>query len=98
MNHSIKIKAFDENDNYLGLFTISCNDREEDSSQIEELDNISLENIPIIEDIDNTSPILYSKIVINNVNIFLLEATQYQISFEPNKKDMEAFTLFKYEN
>ena len=98
MNHSIKIKAFDENDNYLGLFTISCNDREEDTSQNEELDNISLENIPIIEDIDNTSPILYSKIAVNGVNIFLLEATQYQVSFEPNKKDLEAFTLFKYEN
>ena len=98
MNHSIKIKAFDEDDNYLGLFTISCNDREEDSSQKEELDNISLENIPIIEDIDNTSPILYSKISINGVNIFLLEATQYQVSFEPNKKNLEAFTLFKYEN
>ena len=98
MNHSIKIKAFDEDDNYLGLFTISCNDREEDSSQKEELDNISLENIPIIEDIDNTSPILYSKIAINNVNIFLLEATQYQVSFEPNEKDLEGFSLFKYEN
>ena len=71
MNHSIKIKAFGENDDYLGLFTISCNDREEDTSQNEEFDNISLENIPIIEDIDNTSPILYSKISINGVNIFL---------------------------
>ena len=59
MNHSIKIKAFGENDDYLGLFTISCKDKEEYSSKTDEFDNITLENIPIIEDIDDINPILY---------------------------------------
>lgn len=98
MNHSIKIKAFDENDDYLGLFTISCKEKGEGYSQKEELNNLVLENIPITEDMDNISPILYSKIDVNGVNIFLLEATQYQVSFNPNEKDLEAFSLFKYEN
>jgi len=98
MNHSIKIKAFGENDDYLGLFTISCKDKEEYSSKTDEFDNITLENIPIIEDIDDINPILYSKIAINRVNIFLLEATQYEVSFEPHKEDLEAFSLFNYEN
>ena len=98
MKHSIKIKAHDENNEYLGLFIISCKDDWEYPSEKEELDNISLENIPIINNIDNINPILYSKIAINGVNIFLLEATQYEVSFKSDKKDLEAFSLFKYKN
>lgn len=84
------IQLEDENFNEIGTLTVSSIDFKGDSkSNINISHLITLENIPVVEEVDNITPIQYCPdIGANFANLMFLEETEYQVLFE--SKDAKA--------
>ena len=84
------IQLEDENFNEIGTLTVSSIDFKGDSkSNINISHLITLENIPVVEEVDNITPIQYCPdIRANFANLMFLEETEYQVLFE--SKDAKA--------
>lgn len=80
----------DENSNELGTLTVSSIDFKGDlESNINISHSITLENIPVVEEVDNITPIQYCPdIGANFAKLMFLEETEYQVLFE--SKDAKA--------
>lgn len=92
----------------IGIITLSCESKYS-YNNIDQIDNISLTNIPITYNPTQTIPIIYNK-TNEFANICLLEEFKYDISFESNCNELDVFktlnnfkdnspiTLLEFEN
>lgn len=98
MEQSIQIKAIDLDDNQLGTFTISIDYDGFVSNGISgEIDNLILNNVPIVEVFDNRTPIQYYKDESFNANLLLLEDHEYTIDFE-SSSDLDLDVYYSLKN
>ena len=97
MEQSIQIKAIDLDGNQLGTFTISIDYKGFVSDGVsDEIDNLILNNVPIVEIFDNKTPIQYYKDDNFNANLLLLEDYEYAIDFESSSDlNLDVFYSFK---
>ncbi|MBE6500467.1 MAG: DUF2357 domain-containing protein [Methanobrevibacter thaueri] len=86
IEQKVIINLTDNNSNEIGILTVSCLDYQSKTHSNNNISNlIQLENIPIADDIDNITPIIYCPDVdANFAKLMLLEETEYQILFESN--------------
>ena len=96
IEQKIIIRLRDENSKELGILTISSIDYKANkyySNNISSL--ITLENIPMVEDVDNETPIQYWHNNSSNfANLMFLEETEYQILFESDDADASYEVLY----
>ena len=96
IEQKIIIRLRDENSKELGILTISSIDYKANkyySNNISSL--ITLENIPLVEDVDNETPIQYWQNNSSNfANLMFLEETEYQILFESDDADASYEVLY----
>ncbi len=98
MEQSIQIKAIDLDDNQLGTFTISIDyDGFVSDGVSGELDNLILNNVPIVEIFDNRTPIQYYRNESFNANLLLLEDYEYAIEFE-SSSDLDLDVYYSLKN
>lgn len=90
IEQKVIIHLTDENSSQIGNLIVSSLDYGSNvESSINISDSLTLENIPIVDEPDNLTPIQYCpNIGANFANLMLLEETEYQILFE--SKDVDA--------
>ena len=90
IEQKVIIHLRDENFNELGKLTVSSIDYSSDDESIIDIDqNITLENVFIVDNPDNSTPIQYCpNIGANFAKLMFLEETEYQVLFE--SKDTKA--------
>ena len=82
----VSIQINDKNDKYMGILTISAENKNQIFEKSFKKDNNSYENVPKVEKPDNQTLIQYY--IGDNINLYqimLLEETRYQIIFEASK-------------
>ena len=84
IEQKVIIHLTDENSSQIGKLTVSSLDYVGNvESNINISDSLTLENIPLVDEPDNLTPIQYCpNIGVNFANLMLLEETEYQILFE----------------
>ncbi|MBQ2832752.1 DUF2357 domain-containing protein [Methanobrevibacter sp.] len=84
IEQKVIIHLSDEDSNEIGLLSISSIDpRSDDESEERLSSSMTLENIPIVDEPDNMTPIQYCpNIGANFAKLMFLEETEYQILFE----------------
>ncbi|WP_406533201.1 DUF2357 domain-containing protein [Methanobrevibacter sp.] len=84
IEQKIIIHLTDENSNSIGTLTVSSLDyKGEEESRINISNSLTLDNIPIVDEPDNITPIQYCpNIGVNFAKLMFLEETEYQILFE----------------
>lgn len=92
MEQKIEIDAF-SGEEKLGTFTISCDTYLPIKKSKFIGANIRLTNVPIVEEMDNKTPIQFLENNLNGSKILLLEEKQYDVSFEffSNKYNLSVF-------
>ena len=91
IEQKVIIQLIDEDSNELGTLTVSSiNYRSENEYNSNISTNISLENVPTVDEPDNVTPIQYCPgIGANFANLMFLEETEYQILFESSDGDSD---------
>ncbi len=84
IEQKVIIHLTDENDNEIGTLTVISPDyRSNEKNNINISNSITLNNVPIVDNPDNLTPIQYCPdIGANFANLMFLEETEYQILFE----------------
>ncbi|SDA57378.1 DUF2357 domain-containing protein [Methanobrevibacter millerae] len=96
MTQIVKIKAYDK-DSFIGTFVIKC-ESDYCDGLFEEMDNITLENVPVVYENSSKMPIIYNK-TNEFADLCLIEEILYEISFESEMAGIEAFsTLQRFED
>ena len=90
IEQKVTIQLSDENSNEFGTLTVSSIDyRGNLKSNVNISHSISLDNVPVVDEPDNLTPIQYCPdIGANFAKLMLLEETEYQVLFE--SKDAKA--------
>lgn len=107
MLQELTLKAFDESNQMLGTFKITSEINFEEKlvpklSKVDEtikIDNYTLKNIPIVEDLDDEvistfSPIVFCTDSFMFPKIILTEETKYKIHFKPKDQEVTPFNHF----
>lgn len=90
IEQKVIIQLTDENSSQIGTLSISSIDYKNDVKSSEKVSSqITLENIPFVEEVDNMTPIQYCKNVSSSfARLMFLEETEYQILFESDDVDV----------
>ena len=85
----------DEFSQDIGTLTVSSIDYSKVSESLHHVDSLVLENVDLVDEVDNVTPIqYYNKKSPQFANLMLLEETEYQILFESDDVDATYDVLF----
>ena len=85
----------DEFSQDIGTLTVSSIDYSKVSESLHHVDSLVLENVDLVDEVDNVTPIqYYNKKSPQFANVMLLEETEYQILFESDDVDATYDVLF----
>ena len=96
IEQKVIISLTDENSSQIGTLTVSSLNYQGDyKSKIKLPNSLTLENIPVVDEPDNLTPIQYCPdIGTNFAELMFLEETEYQILFESNDVDESYDVLY----
>ena len=96
IEQKVIIQLTDGNSSQIGTLSISSIDYKNDVKSSEKVSSqITLENIPFVEEVDNMTPIQYCKNVSSSfARLMFLEETEYQILFESDDVDVNYDILY----